>query len=356
MVMRFSAAAQRGKTLLPVAFAALALAACSHRHEAEPEHSVSIKDQSQVVAPAPVPAVKPAAMKPMARQRLGGYVPTETDRAAQPKPRTAHQSDVVVPRPAKAAATPKVVTAPTKMAAKDISPIVKDVTPKEVLNTEPLKAEAPKTLAPTPRIAAVPMPPANTPAPIVPKAIIVEPAPAKVAAVPAAVPTAPPAQIVTHPIVTPKVELIPAPVSDVAAANTAPKNDVAKPQAPIVAPKIMAKANDIQPTAKPVTKTTSLSEQVRIKDALDRADMFLKTGQVPNARALLQDAARGENADLLTALAATYDPIVLVDYPSAVKSADAKRATELYEVAIAKGSIAAKERLSKLKEQMSKVQ
>ncbi|MEQ1650435.1 MAG: hypothetical protein ABL898_17795 [Hyphomicrobiaceae bacterium] len=343
--MRFSSAAQRGKSLMPVAVAALALAACGHRHEAEPETYVSIKDQPQVAAPAPIPAVKPPLVKSASRQRLGGHVPTESDRGASPKPRVVTSSDisnsyVAVPRAPKAQASLKPATEPVKMAARDVSPIVKDVTPK----SDPNKAEAPKA----PQVAAVPMPPANTPAPVVPKAIVVEPAPAKVAAVPA--PTAIPAP----PIVTPKVELIPAPMSDASPTNRAAKAPAVAPQAPIVAPKMIAKAGDTAP--KPSTKTTSLSDQVRIKDALDRADMFLKTGQVPNARALLQDAARGENADLLTALAATYDPIVLVDYPSAAKSADPKRAVELYEVAIAKGSVAAKERMSKLKEQMSKVQ
>ena len=80
----------------------------------------------------------------------------------------------------------------------------------------------------------------------------------------------------------------------------------------------------------------------------------MKSGQIINARALLQDAARGESPELLAALAATYDPIVLVDYPAAQKAADAKRAADLYETAIGKGSVAAKERLQKLKVYMSR--
>ncbi len=341
MVTRNLTTAKRGLTLLPMTLAAFLLAACSHRQEAEPEHQVSIKDNAPAAAVQPArsysraqtPSSRPV---PMPRQRLGGDMSAATPRAAAvPSPVKSSVRSSADPLPAP---MPKIATLPPPAPAA-MAPIVKDVTPK-IAKAEPAPA-------------AVPMPPANVPPPITPKSVM--PATPEAAPKVAAAPVQPATPVV------PKVELIPAPMTDAPApAKPVVPPVAAKPE--IKLPAAAAGANMIvkspDPASKPVTstKTASLSEQTRVKDALDRADQFLKTGQAINARALLQEAARGENADLLTALAATYDPIVLKDYPASAKAADAKRAVELYAAAITKGSVAAKDRLTRLKNELSKTQ
>lgn len=346
MVTRNLTTAKRGLTLLPMTLAAVLLAACSHRHEAEPEQQMSIKDNAPVAAAQPARAYSHAQTPsnrpvPMPRQRLGGDMSAATPRAAAAPSKTSVRSSAD-PLPAPAP-TPKVVTLPPPAPAAAAA-IVKDVTPK-IAKAEPAPASVPP--------ASVPMPPANVPPPITPKSAMpaTPEAPQKSAAAP----------VQPETLVVPKVELIPAPMTDAPAPVKPVVPPVtAKPEVKL--PAAAAGANMIvkgtDAAAKPATstKTASLSEQTRVKDALDRADQFLKTGQAINARALLQEAARGENADLLTALAATYDPIVLKDYPASAKAADAKRAVELYDAAISKGSVAAKDRLTRLKNELSKTQ
>ena len=358
MVMRFRPLVQRPLALIPITLTAVALAACGHRYEAEPEYEVSIKDRPSASVFEPrqhfyytAPSTRPV---PMPRERLGAATVVPKPQRPVAKKVSADSGVTVVP---KAAAAP--LPAP--------SAIVRDVTPK-MAKAAPAPAPAPAAEPPAP--AAVPLPPANVPAPIVPKADV----PAKSAAAPAVevtpkVEVVPPPMAGTpaaaqKPVITPPAEVRPAaPKADAPKAEAPkaepPKAEVAQPPA-VVPPKVVAKAPEqpapkATPPAPPAsTKVTSLSEQTRVKDALDRADQFLKTGQATNARALLQDAARGENIDLLTALAATYDPLVLKDYPASASAADPKRAAELYEAAIAKGSVAAKDRLARLKETMSK--
>jgi hypothetical protein len=175
------------------------------------------------------------------------------------------------------------------------------------------------------------------------------PAASQPAVVAAAPPIPVPAATPKEQLAEPKVELIPAPplpqsqIVNAAAAAPTP--------APSAAPALPAPAVPATPAPakQATTKVTSLTEQIRVRTVLDQADALMKTGDVTKARAQLQDAARGDSPDLLTALAATYDPIVLLDYPRAQSAADAKRASELYAVAAGKGSKSASDRLAKLK-------
>jgi hypothetical protein len=112
-----------------------------------------------------------------------------------------------------------------------------------------------------------------------------------------------------------------------------------------------AKVASLPPAA--AKPAPSIAEQ-QVRAVIARADNWLKAGNVANARALLADAAKGENADVITALAETYDPIALQRYPRLAGQADAKWAQELYAQASAKGSEAARERLKALQAFMQK--
>lgn len=139
-----------------------------------------------------------------------------------------------------------------------------------------------------------------------------------------------------------------------APATTEPAKEPDAVTAAVPKVEIIPPPTPVQPTPSRSDKVAVAGDGANIDKALDLADKYMKNGQIAPARAVLQEAARGESPDLLAALAATYDPIVLLDYPAVQKFADAKRAAELYEIAIAKGSAAAKERLAKLKLYMSR--
>lgn len=86
----------------------------------------------------------------------------------------------------------------------------------------------------------------------------------------------------------------------------------------------------------------------QVRAVIGRAEGWLKAGNVANARALLADAAKSDNPDLLVALGETYDPLALQRYPRLVGQADALRAVDLYGQAAGKGSDAAKAKLTAL--------
>ncbi len=151
---------------------------------------------------------------------------------------------------------------------------------------------------------------------------------------------------------------MPAPAMAPAPASPAPVIAAPKVEAPVVAPKPPVAVN-IQPKAPapaaasdlPVQpKIAAVSEDQRVRDAIARADEHLKKGNFINARALLQDAGRGENGELLVALAETYDPVVLARrFPRYARAGDSAKALELYQRAAAKGSSTAVNRVDALK-------
>jgi hypothetical protein len=111
-------------------------------------------------------------------------------------------------------------------------------------------------------------------------------------------------------------------------------------------PKAPAAATDLpgQP------KLAALSEDQRVRDTIARANDHLQANRLINARALLQDAARGSNGELLMALAGTYDPVQLRQtHPRLVRSADPLRALELYQQAAQNGASASLARIEALR-------
>ncbi len=124
--------------------------------------------------------------------------------------------------------------------------------------------------------------------------------------------------------------------------------------APVVAPSVTSGNQKIVALPLPPTQSVAPVGDLQARTAIQRAEGWLKAGNVANARALLADAAKGENSDVVAALAETYDPIALQRYPRLAGQADATRAVELYSQAAAKGSDSAKERLKALQAFMQK--
>lgn len=337
--------------VVPVAFVAIAAGGCSHRGDGGDAEHASIKDNA---ARAEAPRTL-APQPPVRRTAANEHRPI---RLSERKPHSA-----AIARVGNDAPRPSSLNGPSS--AVDTADGVPPVAPKVLVAPKAAKV-ASVPVQTTPQMPA----PVQTAPPAVVK-MLPKPAPVAVAvpaektaptpepAKPAAAPLTQPAAAAMQPAATvpaePKVELIPAPKASIPApAQQAAVAPAAKIPAPAKTDADIAAggrpATSKAPQAVPsTTKVASLTEQTRVRDALDRADAYMKNGQIINARALLQDASRGENPDLLAALAATYDPVVLVDYPAVQKAADAKRAAELYDNAIGKGSVAAKDRLAKLK-------
>ena len=141
----------------------------------------------------------------------------------------------------------------------------------------------------------------------------------------------------------------PGPPAHAPAESNASSADAPRPQ---TQSEVAATAVAPSPTQRQVLPSRQLSSagesRALLRKTLDEADVFLKAGQVAQARALLEATAMNGGGDELTALAATYDPVVLVSYPAAQRFADARRARELYSQAADLGSAAARERLDKL--------
>jgi hypothetical protein len=82
--------------------------------------------------------------------------------------------------------------------------------------------------------------------------------------------------------------------------------------------------------------------------ARQRAAQLLKLGRIEPARRILSLPAVGADPGVITALAETYDPLVLAAYPSLAASADVAKARQLYLLAVAKGNQDALKRLTAL--------
>lgn len=104
----------------------------------------------------------------------------------------------------------------------------------------------------------------------------------------------------------------------------------------------------------PEAKVAALSDEQRVRDTIARAQEYLKTSRIINARSLLQDAARDDNPLLLTALAETYDPLHLREkFPSLSRAAEPARALDIYRRASERGSQMAAQKLKSLAEFLS---
>lgn len=339
---------------VPVALVAVLMAGCAHREPPE-AHATSTKDAPAMTRRADMVVIPPATVtarhshvEPVRRfQTHTRVVAAAQSRSAYDQPRISRLKGPSTTPVAEAAPTTRIAAATRAVAPSTPSDSAKPVV------AVPSAAQ---------KVVAAP----SLPAPSEPKVIAVTP-PARAPLAPpilngAAVPAAKPSDPAPAAAAGPKVEFIPAPNTSFPAPANGPAG-VDKPAQVAAAPAMPqdpAPATGGRPstskTAGPANgdKVASLGSAALVRDALDRADAYMKSGQIINARALLQDAARGESPELLAALAATYDPIVLVDYPAAQKAADAMRAADLYEIAIGKGSVAAKERLQKLKVYMSR--
>lgn len=127
---------------------------------------------------------------------------------------------------------------------------------------------------------------------------------------------------------------------------------MAKPSATTIV--IQPKANAPAAQAAPEAKVAALSDEQRVRDTISRAQDYLKTKRIINARSLLQDAARDDNPLVLTALAETYDPLHLREkYPSLSRAAEPQRALEIYRRASERGSQMAAQKLKSLAEFLS---
>jgi hypothetical protein len=155
----------------------------------------------------------------------------------------------------------------------------------------------------------------------------------------------------------PSAPLVVAPKAEQPKPVEAPKADAVKVAPPAVTPKAPVTVN-IQPKAPSAPaadlavqpKIAAISEDQRTRDTVAKAAEYQARGNFINARALLQDAGRGENGELLLALAETYDPLVLAQkYPRFARAGDTARALELYQRAAGKGATSAVARMDALK-------
>lgn len=92
----------------------------------------------------------------------------------------------------------------------------------------------------------------------------------------------------------------------------------------------------------------------KTRETLKLVDVWMRQGNIGNARTALADAVRTENAELLFALAATYDPVALQRFPKLAEKADSDYAVSFYKLAIAKGSTEAKDALAKMQAFLAK--
>jgi hypothetical protein len=114
----------------------------------------------------------------------------------------------------------------------------------------------------------------------------------------------------------------------------------------------------IAPTPKTTDQPAAAAPAAKVDDKtremLKLVDVWLRQSNISNARTTLADAVRTENPDLLNALASTYDPVALQKYPKLVGFADADYAQSFYALAIAKGSLEAKDGLAKMQAYLGK--
>jgi hypothetical protein len=176
-----------------------------------------------------------------------------------------------------------------------------------------------------------------------------------------------------------KAQVQPAPVEPRAAATVETKPAEMKVAAAPITPLPADPAQpDTRPTAEarrgggpapvalaPVAPAPKASEQVSVaapapkvddktREMLKLVDVWLRQNNISNARTTLVDAVKSENPDLLNALAGTYDPVALQKYPKLVGHADVEYAQSFYALAIAKGSVEAKEGLAKMQAYLGK--
>ena len=126
--------------------------------------------------------------------------------------------------------------------------------------------------------------------------------------------------------------------------------------APIaVGPTAVAPIEPPQKSATPVAVspvTAKVDDKTR--ETLKLVDVWMRQGNIGNARTALADAVRTENAELLYALAATYDPVALQRFPKLAEKADSDYAVSFYKLAMAKGSTEAKDALAKMQAFLAK--
>ncbi len=375
----------RIRPLMTSIAAVLALSACAESHATRTAgwRHASIKDTHPVAESAPRQHKPGEIKKPI--HRVAAKAPEVTKEA----PKTA-----ALKPEADAASAPARPVAPRSEPAKDPAP-VKVAAP----SAEPSPAPIPSAAAPiVSRPALPPLPPAKPavttvektqPIPVAPVAPAA-PAPLKSAAI-APSNTATPsvakaieAPVVQPPAVTPPPKAI-APRTETVVPAPAPKAIEVRPSAPapVAAPSVPTPAPKVvetRPTAEPRREAPAPSapapsptpnassgsgQQIaalplpvapsavqpidnQVRAVIGRAEGWLKAGNVANARALLSDAAKNDNPELLMALGETYDPLALQRYPRLAGQADAMRAVDLYGQAAGKGSDAAKAKLNAL--------
>ena len=70
----------------------------------------------------------------------------------------------------------------------------------------------------------------------------------------------------------------------------------------------------------------------KTRETLKLVDVWMRQGNIGNARTALADAVRTENSELLFALAATYDPVALQRFPKLAEKADSDYAVSFYKL------------------------
>lgn len=324
-----------GALTLPVLALFAAGCATHDAHRAEAVRHGSIKD-APAAARAATPPVKRVAYAPRVHAtartaqphaaRAPATIPDTAPEPMQPsrpevRPSLRATLPDAAPRdlpPARAATTPPVDQMPA------VRPPAGEVRP----TTEGRRAALSTPPAPT---VTPPVPPAAQPT-VTPPAVPQAPAAAPAQAAPGI-----PAATVRLPAQPPA---IPAPPKSAAVPATPPAAAAAQPQAAPVTvpaePKITVVPKGDVPVAGKVV--TPAGEQI-VRETITRAQSYMSAGRIENARASLEDAARGGNPDLLVALAETYDPVRLREtYPRLARAGDAARAIAIYEVAKARGA------------------
>jgi hypothetical protein len=136
-------------------------------------------------------------------------------------------------------------------------------------------------------------------------------------------------------------------VIEPAQTDTRPMADVRRGSGP--APVALAPIAPVPKAAEPAMVTPPSNKMDdKTRETLKLADVWMRQNNVGNARTALADAVHSENPELLTALAATYDPVALQRYPKLAGQADSNYALSFYSLAISKGSAEAKEALAKM--------
>lgn len=341
------------RTCSVIALSAVALAACaSHNDRAAPRRHVSIKDDPADAPPQPdrSPRAQRASHVMGAPDRQV-QMAAPSSQPARPEPNSG--SD----QPSKSVARepspvlPKIGQTPPTLPVIVEAPIDK---PKPAAETPPLARSA----ALDPRTVTQPKPAEVQPAPIEqPKTSVATPEPpaqaqpSRPVVVIKSAETAP--QPDSRPITETRRRATPEAVSPprnsaVPLPATAPPVVVAVP-----APIVQAAQPPQPPTkveAKADPKVATLTDDQRVASTLSRVDGYMKSGAFQNARTLLEDAAKSGNPKLLTALAETYDPLVLREqYPKLARTGDPEKAIALYEHATAKGATHVAARVAALK-------